>query len=384
MKILQIVKGLDIGNIHGGAERFAAELAVALKLGGQDVTVCAFFEVGTETEKTWRNWIVEKGVPYLNLVPWTRNNDFRNYWAGISDLKAYLQKRPVDICHSHFQLGTLSAAYMKAIGLSRRVIRTCHVTQEWDPTWYGWLREQILSRWFFPLWLDAEVGVSREITQKIDTYPLKFIKRHKAVYINNAIPMKATAPLAQRNGQNRDKSKKIIGTVGRLTAVKGYRYLIEAAPFIRAAIPEIEIWIIGDGELREELKKLAERVGVTDTVIFFGQREDVAVLIAQMDMLVMSSLREGLPTVVLESFAQGVPVVGTNVSGIRELVYPGETGWLAPPADAQGLAGVIIQALKNDEEQKRFGKNGKAIAAKYSIEKVAEQYLALYERILAG
>jgi len=117
-------------------------------------------------------------------------------------------------------------------------------------------------------------------------------------------------------------------------------------------------------------------------VRFFGQREDAAALIAQMDLLVMTSLREGLPTVVLESFSQGVPVVGTDVSGIRELVRPGETGWLAPPANAEALASTIIQALQNEDEQIKFGKSARELAANYSMERVAGQYRALYEQIL--
>jgi len=381
-RVLQIIKGLDIGSVHGGAERFAVDLSSELKKAGLDVAVCAFFQVGSKTEAKWIDLLAEMDIPCFHLAPWTDNNDFRNYWTGIRRFKAHLRNRSVNICHSHFQLGTISALYMKAARLTQRVVRTCHVTQEWDLGLYGWVRELLFSRLVYPQFVDAEVGVSHEIVNKIGAYPFKFIKKREPIYIQNAVPGKMR--MANPDGPIKPiiKAQKVIGTVGRLTEVKGYRYLIEASAIICQTFPEVEVWIIGDGELRESLEELAASLGLAGCVKFFGQRDDAAALIAQMDLFVMTSLREGLPTVVLESFSQGVPVVGTDVSGIRELVRPGETGWLAAQADAEALANTIIQALRNEEEQTKFSKAGRELAAEFSIEKVSEQYYALYKSLL--
>lgn len=383
LRILQIVKGLDIGSLHGGAERFAIELSRELKRRGVDVSVCAFFRTGTQSEKKWLDWLAAAEIPCFSAADWSGANEFRSYFTGIRALHKAVENHPVDICHSHFQLGTIGALWLKSSGLTRRVVRTCHVTQEWETGLYGWLREQIFSNWAYPLFLDAEVGVSREITKMINSYWGERAFHRKAVHINNAIPSEkslATAPIPL---VDKADGVKIIGTVGRLSEVKGYRYLLEAGQILRNTQLNFQIWIIGDGELREELEAQSNRLGLRDYVRFFGQREDALALMANLDLFVLTSLREGLPTVILESFSQGVPVVATNVSGIRELVEPGKTGWLVPPADPQALASAVLNALQDKTSLTNFSQAGKEAAKQFTIETTAAKYLALYEHILA-
>jgi len=155
IKVLQLVKGLDIGGLNGGAERFSIDLARSLPKDQYDVSICAFFKQETVTEKEWLAQIEQDGIHVFFVSNWTGNNDFRSYLQGVSQLQNSLRSNPYDICHSHFQLGTVTALYLKMTGSVRYAIRTAHIAFEWEKGWYGWLRQQLFTKWIFPIFLDA-------------------------------------------------------------------------------------------------------------------------------------------------------------------------------------------------------------------------------------
>ena len=382
LSVLQIVKGLDIGNIHGGAERFGVELAIALQLSGINVTVCAFFRMDTYIESNWLHRLKEMQIPCFSVSTWISNNHFQSYMQGIRTLQVFLNQNPFEICHSHFQLGTVAALFMKANGLTKKAIRTCHVTTEWESGAYGWIREQLVSKWVFPLFLDAEVGVSQTIVDRLNTYPGRKIVHRKPILIYNGVTKEAFLHHEPLNEILQPTDIKIIGVVGRLSPEKGIQFFIEAARIVHKTFSEIQFWIIGDGELREKLESLTMQYNLLDCVRFFGQREDAIALISKMDLLVVPSLREGLPTVVLEGFAQGIPVLGTDIAGIRELIHQGENGWLVPPTDSKAMANCIVKALFDHENRIKYIASGKEKIKHFTIEEAAEKYKNTYIKLM--
>jgi glycosyltransferase involved in cell wall biosynthesis len=163
----------------------------------------------------------------------------------------------------------------------------------------------------------------------------------------------------------------VVGNVARLAPQKDHRTLIEAARLV----PEAELVIVGDGELRQELERLAEGLRVR----FLGARGDVPELLASFDVFAFPSLFEGLCLAVIEAQAAGVPVVATPVGGIRETVIDGETGLLVPTGDPPALAAAIRRLLED-----RPGAEAMAAEAKrrvhewFSIERMVEETLRLY------
>jgi glycosyltransferase involved in cell wall biosynthesis len=119
------------------------------------------------------------------------------------------------------------------------------------------------------------------------------------------------------------------------------------------------LWIAGDGPLRPTLAAQVERYGLTERVQFLGFRNDVPRLLAAADLLVISSLREGLPNVALEAMAARRPVVATAVSGIPELVRDGETGLLVPPAAPDALAAALAALLSDPVRRRHMGERGR-------------------------
>jgi glycosyltransferase involved in cell wall biosynthesis len=165
--------------------------------------------------------------------------------------------------------------------------------------------------------------------------------------------------------------------------VKGHEYLIRATPEILKQHPGATIVIVGDGEERQILKKLTESLGVAGTVQFTGHREDVASLIAGMDLFVLPSLNEGMGRVLVMAMALGKPIVATSVGGVPELLGHGEAGVLVPAADPKALADAVAALLRDPERARRLGEAGRRRAPLYSAHVMVESLERLYREILA-
>jgi glycosyltransferase involved in cell wall biosynthesis len=141
--------------------------------------------------------------------------------------------------------------------------------------------------------------------------------------------------------------------------------------------------ILGDGEQRAEIETAIHELGLENHIILPGSRKNVEAYLYAYDLFVSSSRWEGLPTVVMESMAAGVPVVATNIPGSRDLVQDGVTGWLVKPENSGALAEKILLALDSPAEQERFTTQALKAIQIYSIENVAAAYAALYQKLLS-
>jgi glycogen synthase len=170
-------------------------------------------------------------------------------------------------------------------------------------------------------------------------------------------------PPAARTG---DRGSAVAGAgyllfVGRLRIRKGVEVLLAALRELRARIPGATLRIAGDGEHRAALERKAADLGLGGAVTFLGTRDagQVRELLAGAAALVVPSIYEGMPLVVLEAMERGVPVVASAVSGIPEVVVGGETGWLVPPEDPAALAAALEEVLTDPLEARRRGEAGR-------------------------
>ncbi|HSS48365.1 MAG TPA: glycosyltransferase, partial [Thermoanaerobaculia bacterium] len=149
--------------------------------------------------------------------------------------------------------------------------------------------------------------------------------------------------------------------VGRLRIRKGVEVLLEALKDLRSQHPETVLRIAGDGEHRSRLERRVKDLELGDAVAFLGTCDAGRVwrLLAGAAALVVPSIYEGMPLVVLEAMAAGVPVVAGAVSGIPEVVVDGETGWLVPPEDPRALRRALEDVLARPEEARRRGEAGR-------------------------
>ena len=140
--------------------------------------------------------------------------------------------------------------------------------------------------------------------------------------------------------------------------------------------------IIGDGDDKEKLKEVALTIGVYKYIRFLGYREDIINIISQLDIVVLTSLTEGLPLTPIEAFSQGTPMVATRVGGTVEIVHDGENGYLVKPKSVLEIAERINKLIEDNATYIRFSENAKKTYEKeYSFEVFKNRIISYYEKI---
>lgn len=183
-----------------------------------------------------------------------------------------------------------------------------------------------------------------------------------------------------------------IVTVGRLVEKKGYPVMLKALAELRKNGIRFRSLIIGTGPLKEELKALRDELALTRDVSFLGQmsHQEVKELYREADLFVLSPHiaadgdRDGIPNVLVEAMAMGLPVVSTRISGIPELVRDGENGLLVDPQNPQALAKAIQKLIENPDLRKRFAQNARnSVLAEFDFHKNTERLGQLFDRAVS-
>ena len=174
----------------------------------------------------------------------------------------------------------------------------------------------------------------------------------------------------------------VIGTVGRLEPEKGLNYLLLAMKFILTRFPTAKLEIIGDGSAQNELKNLSKKLEISNSVNFFGKFVDVIPFYNRMDIFVLPSILEGFGIVLLEAMAAGVPIVATNVDGIREVVINMKSGLLVPPKNPQAIADAVIRLIDNPQLSKRLAEEALKRAKEFDVKEHVLKLDKFYSNLL--
>jgi glycosyltransferase involved in cell wall biosynthesis len=299
---------------------------------------------------------------------------------GLADLVRALRACGAQLVHTH---GGTAGFYGRLA--ARRVgdVRTVH-------TYHGihYLRQKAFRKRFlhraidrFLLrWTDEVICVANS-DRDLALQERLALPDHVSV-IYNGIDL---SRFERRGTEGRADDRFIVGTVGRLHEQKGHVHLLEAAALVRRTHPQVRFRIIGDGPLRERLEAQARMHRVEDIVEFLGARSDVPAQLRQFDLFVLPSLWEGLPYVLLEAMATGLPVVATDVDGVREVITDGREGMLVPSRNAQALAAAVIDLAGNGARREGLGARGaQTVRERFTLEGMIEQTVSVYSRAIAA
>ncbi len=177
----------------------------------------------------------------------------------------------------------------------------------------------------------------------------------------------------------------VFGIAARFAPQKAMDVLVATAPIVLAAHPESRYLLAGDGPLLAQVRDSATVTGFGDRILFPGFERDVPELLAALDVYVSSALSEGLPLATIEAMAAGLPVVSTRAGGTPEVVVDGETGLLAEPGDARGLAESMLRLADDPALRRRMGDAGRQRAlAEFTEERMLERTLAVFEEVLCS
>ena len=174
-----------------------------------------------------------------------------------------------------------------------------------------------------------------------------------------------------------------IGFVGRLSEAKGVANLIEAMGLLVMRGLSVRCFIVGDGELGDQLRDRVAESSLDSHVVFLGRRDDCQNFLSQVDVCAIPSLWEGLPLVLLEAFSVGVPVVASACDGMLDVVHSDRNGLLVQPGDSKGLAAAIMHMADDDRLREQIGRQARAdYESYYSFDAWISKYIEFYSEAL--
>lgn len=236
---------------------------------------------------------------------------------------------------------------------------------------------------------DHFISVSSVISQKAIAAgigrPEKFTTIYSGMELDWFLDSKVD-PAAVRREFGIPEDAPVVGKIARLFSLKGHDQLLDAAPEIVRRHPNVRFFLIGDGLLYEHLRSRAREAEILDNFVFAGliPRERIPEMIAAMDVVVHTSLREGLARVLPQALAMGKPCVSFDLDGAPEVVIPGETGFLVKPGDVRELADAISELLANPQLRARMGEAGRhRVDPAFRAETMVEQIASVYQSLLS-
>jgi glycosyltransferase involved in cell wall biosynthesis len=360
VRLLLVVDSLEVG----GAERHVVDLALALRRRGYKVTVAC----SVAGELSGR--LEEGDVPVRPLLD-------RLVKRRLSVAYAYRLRRLVgrfDLVHAHIYASAAAAA-IATVGKGVPLLVTEHTEARWRNR-----RARLVCRWVYRR-AQRVICVSSVIRRRLieeDSVPPGRI----TVVPNAAVATPEVRPDAPQSLPAGWREGPLVGVVARLQPEKGVADFLKAVARVAPLVPRARFLIAGDGPLREELGLLAQRLGVRERVHFLGFRSDARALTRFLDVLVVPSLSEGSPLVVLEAMTAGVPVVASGVGGIPDQVRHDKEGLLVPPGDPAALSDALLRLLRDPARARSLGEAGRRRAAsEFSHATMVERIEAVYRAV---
>jgi glycosyltransferase involved in cell wall biosynthesis len=300
-----------------------------------------------------------------------------------------MKRGAFDVVHTHSsKAGILGRIAARLAGVET-VVHTLHglVFHPYQAGWKNALYIR-LKRLAAPL-SDSIIGVSQTtidgaLAAGIGA-PEQYVKIFSGMELEPFLEVRIATAEAKRR-LSIPETAPVVGKIARLFPLKGHDDFLKAAARIAAAEPECRFLLVGDGIRRRELAEEARRLGIEDRMVFAGlvPPEDVASYIQAMEVVVHTSLREGIARVIPQAGAVGKPVVTYELDGAPEVVREGDSGYLVPPGDVEGVARRTLELLRDPSLREQMGARGRAFAAEhYPAARMVDAINAVYARARA-
>jgi glycosyltransferase involved in cell wall biosynthesis len=356
MKIAHIVDSMEIG----GAETLVAQLCRQQRDDSHDPSVFALLTLGPLGEKLQKEGFAVRAHCGSGLI-----HSARNFYRIFKDLQP-------DVVHLHNPTPSIYAGISARMAGVPSIVSTRHSLVA-PP--HDCVRE--MKYFFAASCCDWVVGICEATANNLKS--LHSIPTHKIRCVHNG-----AVPLA-RAGQEQWPSKSgfTLVYVGRLEPVKNHALLLRALSQALVSLPDLRLWMVGDGSTRSDLEKLSAQLGITSQVTFWGQQIDVAPFFSAADAFIMSSTSEGLPISLLQAFSLGLPAIVTGVGGMAEVVRLAQGGIIVPPDNPSEMAAAILRLANNKAERAQFSFHAEeAFRSRFALKTMADAYMDLYRNTL--
>jgi glycosyltransferase involved in cell wall biosynthesis len=382
IRVLHIITRMIVG---GAQENTLLSVEGLDRLPRYDVTLCSGVDNGPEGELLSR----ARETTRLVVVPeLCRNVDPRADLVAFWKLYRLICQGRYHIVHTHSSKAGVLGRWAAWLAGTPLIVHTLHSLvfhdyQPWLVNRLWWMMKKVCA----PL-TDHFISVSDVISQKAIAAGIARPDRFTTIYSGMELDwfLKAEQDgLRVRREFGIPADVPVVGKIARLFPLKGHDELLDAAPEIVRRTPNVRFLLIGDGALHEHLRERARQAGILDHFVFAGliARERVPEMIAAMDVLVHTSLREGLARVLPQALAMGKPCVSFDIDGAPEVVIPEQTGYLVRPGDAAGLADALSRLLGDPELRRRMGEAGRRrVDPDFRAETMVCRIAEIYELLL--
>lgn len=379
-RILHVITRLDLG---GSAENTLLT-AIGLVERGYKVAILAgpSSNPPSVTEKT----ALEKGVTIERLPSLLRNISLFNDSAALLALYSRIKKGRYDCVHTHTSKAGILGRIAARMAGTPVIVHTAH-----GHIFYGYFSRVltlvfiVIERLIFRF---TNIMIMLTDQEKKETLHRKIGSHERMVRILSGVDL---VPFCSVRKADRASSVAalgllesdfIVGTVARLVTIKNHAVIVAAAEKVKENHPDIRFVFVGDGDLQDGLKERVAAAGLEKQVLFTGwkNREGLLSILPAFDIFVLCSINEGMGRAFIEAQAAGVPVIGSRVCGIPEVIQEGETGFCVALDDVDALAEKIVWMYNNRSRLPDMGAKGRAWAQKhFSKEIMVEKIDALYQ-----
>jgi glycosyltransferase involved in cell wall biosynthesis len=374
LRILQAVAGKD----WGGVSMMVQAIAKKLIAEGCEVTILSSPDATSVAEYS------STGARLAHSAHWRREISPLHDLLFLWEMFRLCRKHRFDVVHTHSSKTGMVGRIAAWLAGTPLVVHTIHgfsfhefssglgtqffITLEKIAAHFSHVMISVNSE-------DRETAIKRGITAP-----------ERIVTIVNGIdpgPLNGTAPTPLRAELQLPDEAILVGSIGRLAPQKGYTYLVEAVPALRARYPQAHVIIAGNGPEEEKLHELVKKMGLASHCHLLGFRRDIAGLLAAFDIFVTPSLWEGLSISLLEAMAAGKAIVSTAIKGNRETIQSGVNGLLVEAANPNALATAIGQLIEHPEQAQQLSQQARHSAeTQFSEEKMVTEVAGLYRRWL--
>lgn len=358
MRILILTTHLNTG----GISNYVINLARGLKEKGNQVRVAS--SGGQETDK-----LTGFGIEHINLDIKTKS--ILSPKVLISLYRLLKMEDCPDIIHSQTRVTqVLGYLYSKIKGSA--FISTCH----------GFFKPKMVRK-IFPCWGDKTIAISEAVAEHLENDLL--VNRNNIEVIHNGIDVSKYMADKTTSAKVRAslglEENFVVGIVARLSIVKGHRYLLHAFKVIARQYPFCKLLIVGEGDQKNTLEKLISKLRINHNVMFLPSVEHTRDVLSAMDLFVMPSINEGLGFSILEAMASRVPVIGSNVGGIKNIITNNQTGLLVESQNITELACAMKKIIDDPTLQEKLAENGqKLVSEKFTLDAMVNSTEFLYQK----
>lgn len=356
MKIMQVIPYF----CFGGAEIMCENLTYALKNAGQEVFAVSLYHDRTPIARRME----EAGIRIVYL-----DKKLGLDLSMVPKLKTLIQQERPDVVHSHLNIIKYAAAAAKLAGV-RKCVHTVHSLADREAE--GRV-QKIINGFYFRRGWSVPVALTPEVQSSVSEFyglPL-----HRVPVIYNGIDLSRCVP---KTTYETGETVTILH-VGRFDVPKNHPGLLEAFRLLLETHPECRLRLVGDGDLRADMEKLAREKGIADFVEFCGMQSNVYPYLHDADIFTLPSIYEGNPMTIIEAMGTGLPIVASRVGGIPDMISDGESGLLVEP-EPQSICAGLTRLVGNAALRQRLGLAARKQSQTFSAEHMARDYISCYSK----